>query len=160
MAYFENEGLKTIKIPLSDFRVANSQPSITDDALISRGRITEAQQSKVFDHFDKYFSGVRELDKVLLIDFCTSGESLLSAQQQLQRYFESRKRDHRTEVHALAICRDSDEPRCKMWSISQLRCNPLDWYWYSKDRRSFAFTLAHLTNERARHKWEKSADGR
>lgn len=142
IAHFENEGMRTLSIPLSDFRPRNHEWSITDDLLGRGPRITPAQRVLLFHHFRRYFPVRPMRTRILLIDYTQSAKSLMAAQEQLQEYFATDLRQPDIEVHALALCRDSDAYTARnvaRWIGRRMNpCwNPLDWYYYTAARQQF-----------------------
>lgn len=148
MAYFENIHLRAFTIPLSDFRPRHVSWSITDDSMVTQifdrvvpqARITAQQQLTLFAHFANFFPAPPPRPRLLLIDYTGSGKSLVASQEQMQAFFAHRGWD--VEVHALAICKDSDEATVRDVGAtiasprSPLRA-PLDWWSYSSQRASF-----------------------
>lgn len=144
IAHFQNENLRTLSIPLSDFRPRSLQWSITDDILHGGPRITAAQRALLFHHFRRYFPVRPARPRILLIDYTQSAQSLLAAQEQLQEYFTTDLGEADIEVHALALCRDSDARIARNvagWIGRPLALrNPLNWYdmyYYTAARRQF-----------------------
>jgi hypothetical protein len=145
IAYLENENLRTLSIPLSDFRPRNQQWSITDDMLGQGQRITPTQRALLFHHFRRYFPVRPARARILLIDYTQSAQSLLAAQEQLQEYFRTDLGEADIEVHALALCRDSDARIARNvagWIGRPMALrNPLNWYdiyYYGAARQQFA----------------------
>lgn len=143
MAYLQSIRVRCLSIPLSSFRPRNVQWSITDDALGGRhARMTLLQQRALFAHFRQFISRRPARNRILLIDFCVSGQSLLAGMEQLQQFLAGEGYDD-IAVHALAICRDSDVPAVR-WvatSVGTARSwfwHPVDWWSYSSARREMA----------------------
>jgi hypothetical protein len=150
MAYFENIRVRAQTIPLSSFRPRNATWSITDDALITNSpkgrvgqpRMTLNQQQGLFSHFERYYPDRPPRQKVLLIDYTQTAQSLVAAQEQLQLFFQGRPGTSDIEVHALALCRDSDAPNVRGvgMSVGTTRnpmWHPVDWLSYSAQRGQF-----------------------
>jgi hypothetical protein len=146
MAWLENQRVRTVGIPLSDFRPRQVEWSITDAALAPpiapQPRITPEQQQQLFAHFRRYFPERPARPCILLIDFTITAQSLIAAQEQLQGFFQSHGMED-VEVHALAICRDSDAPtveglRSLIGTPRSMWSNPIDWMFYSGQRQTFA----------------------
>ncbi len=144
IAHFENDKLRTLSIPLSDFRPRHHRWSVTDDMLGQGQRITPVQRALLFHHFRRYFPVRPPRTRILLIDYTQSAQSLLAAQEQLQEYFRTDLGEADIEVHALALCRDSDARIARNvagWIGRPLALrNPLNWYdmyYYAAARRQF-----------------------
>jgi hypothetical protein len=149
IAYFQNHRVRTLSIPLSDFRPRNDVWSIADDVLVTRGpqvsgqeRISPQQKKRVLAHFGRYFPMRPARTRLLLIDYTQTAQSLVAAQEQLQAFFVSNNL-HDIEVHALALCRDSDYGSVRHIGASVGRArsplrNPLDWWYHTGERQVFA----------------------
>ncbi len=143
IAYFENIGVRAVTIPLSNFRPRNAAWSITDCILAQQARILPAQQIALFQHFGNFFGMRPSRQRLLVIDYTQSAQSLLAAQEQLQQFFLGTPDTSTIEVHALALCRDSDEPmvRSVATSIAEPRnilLHPIDRYFHTNARQEFA----------------------
>jgi hypothetical protein len=152
IAYFQNRRLETLTIPLSDFRPRNETWSLTDDVLVERTgwgvvqgrpRLSGPRRVALFTHFSNYFPARPSRDRILVIDYTQSALSLVAAQEQLQRFFSEGLELPFIQVHALAICRDSDESTARAvgTTIGTPRSpffHPIDWYYYTDQRETFA----------------------
>lgn len=143
VAYFESIRVRTLTIPLSAFRPRNVRWSITDEALGStHARMTLQQQQALFVHFRRFIPRRPARNRILLMDFCVSGQSLLAGMEQLEQFLAMEGYGD-IATHALAICRDSDEPTVR-WVATSVGAprswfwRPLDWWFYSQARREMA----------------------
>jgi hypothetical protein len=150
IAYFENIQVRAQTIPLSSFRPRNATWSITDDVMfvrtprgpVTQPRMTLDQQQRLFSHFERYFPGRPPRQKVLLIDFTQTAQSLVAAQEQLQLFFQGRPHTSDIEVHALALCKDKHtaDVRGVAMTVGTTRNplrHPVDWWSYSAQRERF-----------------------
>jgi hypothetical protein len=147
IAYFENQKTRALSIPLSDFRPRNIGWSITDEILVKysgqgQPRLTAANQALVFAHFKRYFPTRPIRNRILLLDYTQSAQSLISAQEQLQNFFLNDHNLKDIEVHALAICRDSDARNVRaianIIGAPRKILRPIDWLIYTNARKKFA----------------------
>ncbi len=147
MAYFQSIRVRCLSIPLSNFRPRNVEWSVTDELLVGpfgapNARLTALQQLTLFLHFRRFIPARPVRPRILLIDYCQSGGSLLAGLEQLQQFLDFDGYGD-IAVHALAICRDSDEPRVSwvgraLGTIRSRLRHPVDWWSYSETRRRLA----------------------
>ena len=97
-------------LPLSNFQYFEPTESGTVNEI---EKLSEQQQTRIFQHFDTFLSCVPVDKKVVVIDFIFTGKSLLTTYYYLSRYFQERTRTHspkseleskEQKVQALGFC--------------------------------------------------------